>query len=153
MAITVPVQDTADEHFSLGYVLPGAKVTMNAGDGSDAAWGWNRGTRIPVKVEKAADGYSSPTLIGGPQKLLMLPMLPSLIAVRDWHGEVAALHRYINGPGGVVGVVLNNATPHMHNNGGLYRLTGDTVKQVNVYGDQDELERVRVTALNLEEVV
>ena len=94
-----------------------------------------------------------PTVIGGPQKVLMLPMLPSLIAVRDWHGEVAALHRYINGPGGVVGVVLNNATPHMHNNGGLYRLTGDTVKQVNVYGDQDELERVRVTALNLEEVV
>jgi hypothetical protein len=153
MSITVAAQKTASSYFTLGYVLPGLKVSMNAGDGSDAAWGWSRGTKIPVRVEKAADGYSSPTLLGGPQKMLMLPMLPSLSALRDWHGEVAALHRYIDGPGGVMGVVLNSAVSHMHNNGGLFRLVGDTVRQVNVYGESDTLERVRVTALNMEEVI
>lgn len=153
MAVTVAVQDTSDGYFSLGYVQAGNRVTMNAGDGSDAAWGWTRGTRTPVKVEKAANGYSSPTLLGGPQKLVMLPLLPSLDAVRSWHQEVAALHRYLGGPNRVVGMVLNSTETSFHNNGGLFRLTGTTQKLVNVYGEQDTLERVRASTLSFEEVV
>jgi len=153
MAITVAIQDTSDGYFSLGYVQAGNKVTMNAGDGSDAAWGWTRGTRTPVKIEKAANGYSSPTLLGGPQKMVMLPLLPSLDAVRSWHQEVAALHRYLGGPNRVIGMVLNSSASSFHNNGGLFRLTGTEQKLVNVYGEQDTLERVRASTLSFEEVV
>ena len=153
MAITVASQNTVDGWFSLGAVVIGEKVTMNAGDGSDAAYGWSRGTSIPVTVERAVDGYTSPTVLGGPQQSLVLPMLESVEAVRPWHAEVEALTRYLNGPGTVVGVVLDSNVAHLHKNGGLFRLTGTTTKRVNVHGAMGSLERVKVSALSLEEIL
>jgi len=142
-----------DGYFSLGQLVASEKVSMNVGDGSDAAFGWQRGTRIPVQVEEAEDGYQTATVIGGPQETLLLPMVESVQELRDWSHEVSALLRYLDGPGSLVALVLDSTESSFHRNGGLYRVQGTTVSETHVYGNAtDTTQRWRAPAISLREV-
>lgn len=140
-----------DGYFSLGGLVPSQKVSMNAGDGSDVKYGYSRGTRIPVQVEEAADGYQAATVIGGPQEVLMLPMLESVQALRDWSHEVVSLLRYMDGPGSLVVFIGDSSVSHFHRNGGLYRVQGTEFTETHIYGNDSE-QRWRAPTIRLREV-